>query len=112
MGKIINKDNFRVVIYPRKYWLFRYPKTEEEKYYRDSCEEILDKLKENKYIMERTIDASIEFDTDDVCQYCGTKWRNDGDENYDGDPNYNGGCCDADEAAHQEYLKRTRIEGD
>jgi len=34
-------------------------------------------------------DFNIEFDTDDVCEFCGYKWT-------EGDSPHNEGCCDED----------------
>ena len=33
--------------------------------------------------------SSLEFDTDDVCEFCGYDWT-------EGDSPHNGGCCDED----------------
>jgi hypothetical protein len=84
--KLVNKTNFRAVIYPKYFCYFK----KQDKQLLADCNEIKDQVK-------RHVDdvGYIEVECDDVycCEFCEREWTEDNEK-------YNGGCCDEDEKGH------------
>ena len=95
------RDNFRVVVSPRRLGDFGsirtsddflYGRGEEarkriERDYQDRCEEIAADIRRHA---DNVGHVSVEFDQEYVCEHCGRDWTEESNT-------YNGGCCDKDE---------------
>lgn len=95
------KEEFRVVVYPRSLTDFGYVSMSrglvyghgeeaQRRWERDMqlrCEEIASQIRRH---VDNVVSVQIEYDQEDVCSYCGSKWTEDSDT-------YNGGCCAQDE---------------
>lgn len=82
--------NFHVRVEPRSKGDFGFatissiqytPKEEEE-----ACEEMVREIKRH---VDRVGYIGVEYDAEQVCEFCGAQWTED-------DDNYNGGCCSQD----------------
>lgn len=85
--KAIKRDNFRVEIYP-KTRVFGIKVSEED----ETCKQILEQVRRH---VDSIGCAGVACDKIGVCEFCGSKWTEDGTI-------YNGGCCDKDEANNPE----------
>lgn len=91
-------SNYRVVIEPRakgdlgmvRTTMFGAWSAEEE---RRICEDIADKVRAagRAGLIDDVGHVQVDHDSDDVCEHCGSRWTEDGED-------YNGGCCAADQA--------------
>ena len=96
--KASSRENYRVVITPRRLGDFGMARISESSCYKDEqdrhqkyldiCENI--KLEVKRHV-DNVFDVSVEFDTEYVCGFCGREWTEDSKE-------YNGGCCEKDHA--------------
>ena len=101
MGSKTYKSDFRVVVRPRSPGDFGIAsiggikRSEEETI--SLCEEIArDILRHCDNLPTRgNRGVDIEWDDEKVCEHCGDKWTEEGDE-------YNGGCCAKDAEAGEE----------
>jgi len=95
------KENFRVVIYPRRLgdlggiscsdsFLYSGPDAQRnmERDYKERCEEIAAQALRH---CDNMGSVSVEFDQESVCEHCGAAWT-------EKDNDYNGGCCEKDES--------------
>ncbi len=103
MAKILGiKDNFRVVVEPRRLGDFGSVSVSDSFFgqnkeriaadYLDRCEEIAAEIKRH---VDNVRYVSVEFDQGHVCEHCGDRWTEESDS-------YNGGCCSKDEEAQME----------
>lgn len=104
------KENFRVVINPRRLgdlgmvsvsdsFLHGDDQARISKEYEDRCSSILEDVRRH---VDNAGHSRVEFDRDSVCSFCGRVWT---EESKD----YNGGCCDADEKNNPDNLKGTTL---
>lgn len=99
--KISTRENYRVVVTPRRLGDFGVARISESacyadeadrhKQYLDACERIKQHIKRHA---DDVYSVDIEYDEIFVCKYCGSEWT-------EKDKNYNGGCCGHDQAAHE-----------
>lgn len=104
MSKILGrKENFRVVIEPRKLGDMGFVRTSDRFLYGDSpdaqkrieadyeeqCREIVAEVKRH---VDNVAAAYVEYDKEFACEYCGSEWS-------ERSNTYNGGCCSKDEDA-------------
>lgn len=92
MGKVTVKTNFRVEVEPDEPWLFgkSQNQAEWEKAMREACEDIKAQIHRHVDGLPRFGGVVIQWDSDNVCGYCGAAWTEDDDV-------HNGGCCSKDE---------------
>jgi hypothetical protein len=100
------KENFRVVIEPRGLgdfgsirvsasFLYGYDAAAQKRIesdMQDRCDEIAADVKRH---VDNAGYVSVEFDQEDVCEHCGSRWSEESAA-------YNGGCCAKDEEANPE----------
>lgn len=99
------RNNFRVEVTPRRLGDFgllmtnafgNHTEREEE----SACEAIADEIKRHVDGLPTSRDRGVQiiWDSENVCEFCGSQWTEDGD--------YNGGCCtkdvEAENARHPE----------
>lgn len=89
MSKKRIRENFRVEITPRD--LYIGARTEQQSV--DACEQIASQVKRH---IDDIGGVYAQWDSKEVCEFCGGRWTEDGD--------YNGGCCDRDVAAEDARL--------
>lgn len=103
------KDNFRVVVEPRRMGdfggmsigdglLYANTPTDQarrERDMQDRCDEIVTSIKRHA---DGVAHIHIECDQEHVCSHCGASWT-------EASSDYNGGCCEADENAQLEREK-------
>lgn len=106
MKKTGIKDNFQVVVTPRD--LGNFPglsvgvgflyghgpeaQAQIEHDRQERCDEIAASIKRHTNDVSH---VEVIFDQQHVCSHCGADWTEASDS-------YNGGCCEADEAAHEQ----------
>lgn len=100
MSKAVVYENYRVVIEPRRLGdlgaisvgdsLMCSGEADRQRQYRERCHEIAQDVRRH---VENVGFVSVAFDTVGTCAHCGANWTED-------DSDYNGGCCDADQEAH------------
>ena len=61
----------------------------------EMCEVLLEEIRRH---CDHLKAATIEKETEDVCEFCGVPWT-------EKDVAYNGGCCDKDEASNPDKAK-------
>jgi hypothetical protein len=97
------KQNFRVVVEPRRLGDLGSISISDsmacggrihliEREYESRCQEIMADIKRH---VDNAGYVSVEFDQQLVCEHCGDRWTEESQT-------YNGGCCSADERAHEE----------
>lgn len=59
-----------------------------------SCNDMIEEIKRH---IDDVDSVAMRYDTDRVCEHCGSVWTEDSQS-------YNGGCCDKDEAAEDARL--------
>ena len=102
MGKVLGqKENFRVVVEPKRLGDFGFVSTSDcllygdgpeaqkriEAEYAERCQGIAAEVKRH---VDNVAWAAVEYDQGYACEYCGSTWTERSD-------NYNGGCCTRDE---------------
>ena len=102
--KTTQRTNFRVQIEPDEPLIYASPNMPREeraqkleRSWQRDCESIAEQIRRHVDGLPggRDKGVSVVCDTISVCGFCGSDWTED-------DANYNGGCCDADEATHNE----------
>jgi hypothetical protein len=99
-------ENLRVEVTPRHpgdYGFFSISgEQRSEKEERDACEDIAEQIRRHVDGIPSRGDRGVTVlsDAKTVCAFCGADWETVSVE-------YNGGCCDADEAAHVKALEES-----
>jgi len=99
--KIVGYENYRVVIEPRRLGDFGIASVSDrmicpdeerrQREYKERCQEIVSDIKRH---IDNVGSVDIECDAIEECEHCGARWTESSKE-------YNGGCCDADQEAHE-----------
>lgn len=111
--KLGNKDNFRIVVYPRSVtdfgsiscsrgMFYNYDSEGQARWERDMedrCDELIADMKRH---VDNIGSVHIEYDQEEVCEHCGSSWTEDNSL-------YNGGCCEEDEAAEQARIEAKSV---
>lgn len=100
--KTIKKHNFRVIIEPRRLGNFGFARMSDhllydsdetiQREYEKRCEEIVEDVKRH---VDNVGHVSVEWDTEEVCSYCGRSWTESQDDLDHGFPKGSPYCCDA-----------------
>lgn len=90
MKKLLPPNNFRVVITPRDYAGYMQDQERASRLRIEGAYEIAQQVKRH---VDDWDDVRVVFDRPAVCEHCGYPWS-------EADPDFNGGCCEADLAAH------------
>ena len=69
MAKKMMKTNWRVVIEPDDRFAWRHW---DESDYRQACEKVLAQVKRH---VDNSEDASVKFDTEELCEFCKSEWE-------------------------------------
>jgi len=108
MKKLGMKDNFRVVIIPRRLgdfggismsdsFFYKQTPEDQKRYERDQEDRANEIAAQAKRHCDEVSRVDVEYDQAEVCEHCGYRW---GEERSD----YNGGCCEKDQEAEDARL--------
>lgn len=103
--KLGNKDDFRIVVYPKgmtdfgsiscgRRLIYGDGKEAQKRWERDMQERCDELIADMKRHVANFGSAYVEFDQEQICEYCGARWTEEGTQ-------YNGGCCDEDQTAEE-----------
>lgn len=96
MGKRVNEIGAQLILTPRTSFYGRAYSPEELRLAVIGFKTAIERARHSGLFdeLDELSDASIDPVTEEVCAHCGGEWTEDGDD-------YNGGCCGADELAHE-----------
>jgi hypothetical protein len=89
MGKKTQPIHMRVSVTPRSVSPSMLYGNDQDRYWRDVRERADEIAAQIKRHVDNVLHATVEVETEDVCEHCGWQWT-------EGDSPHNGGCCAKD----------------